>query len=70
METCPGEGVVKEEKLPHSRKPSYMWVCGEFCDLRRQHNWEKTKNRKPTEYMPNLNYRKENFLAKSPNLTT
>ena len=23
METRPGEGVVKEEKFPHSRKPSH-----------------------------------------------
>ena len=29
-ETHPGEGVVKEEKLPNSRKPSHQWVCREF----------------------------------------
>ena len=30
METCPGEGIVKEEKFPNSRKPSHRWVCGGF----------------------------------------
>ena len=25
----------------HSRKPSHRWVCGEFWNHRRQHNWEK-----------------------------
>ena len=49
------EGVVKE-KFWHSRKPSHRWVCGEFWNLRRQHNWEgKKKKKKPTEYMPNHN---------------
>ena len=67
METCPGKGVVKD-KFPHSRKPSYRQVYGEFCNLRRQHKQEK-KNKNPTEYMPNLNCRKENFLEKSSNLT-
>ena len=38
METHPGEGVLKEEKFPHSRKPSHWWVCVEFWNLRRQHN--------------------------------
>ena len=33
-ETHPWEGVVKEEKLPHSRKPSHRWVCGELWNLR------------------------------------
>ena len=28
--THPGEGVVKEEKVPNTRKPSRRWVCGEF----------------------------------------
>ena len=45
METCLGEGVVKEEKLPNSRKPSHWWVCGEFGNLRGQQNVEgKRKN--------------------------
>ena len=52
VETCPGEGVMKE-KFPHSRKPSHWWVCGEFWNLREQHNWEGKK--KTTEYTPNLN---------------
>ena len=53
METCLGEGVM-EEKLPNGRKPSHWWVCGEFGDLRGQHNWEG-KRKKPTEYAPNCN---------------
>ena len=40
METRPGEGVVKE-KFPKSRKPSHRRVCGEFWNLRGQHNWEE-----------------------------
>ena len=40
METHPKEGVMKEEKFPNTRKPSHQWVCGEFLDLRQQHNWE------------------------------
>ena len=27
-EIHPGEGVVKEEKFPNTRKPSHRWVCG------------------------------------------
>ena len=46
METGPGEGVVKEEKLPNSRKPSHRWVCGEFWNLRGQHNLEGEKKKK------------------------
>ena len=38
METCPGEGVEKEEKFPNTRKPSHWWVCGEFWNLREKHN--------------------------------
>ena len=38
METCSGEGVIKEEKFPNTRKPSYRRVCGEFWNLREQHN--------------------------------
>ena len=44
MESYPGEGVLKEEKFPHSRKPSHRWVCGEFWNLRRQQNQEEKKN--------------------------
>ena len=32
-----------KEKFPHSRKPSHWWVCGEFWNLREQHNWEGKK---------------------------
>ena len=44
MAIHPREGVVKEKKFPNARKPSH---CGEFWNLRGQHNWEekqKTKN--------------------------
>ena len=30
METHPGEGVMKEEKFPNSRKPFHWWVFGNF----------------------------------------
>ena len=43
-ETHPWEGVVKEEKPPHGRKPSHRWVCGELWDLRGQYNREGKKN--------------------------
>ena len=45
---------MKEEKFPNTRKPSHLWVCGEFWNLRGQHNWEE-KKKKPTEYAPNCN---------------
>ena len=45
METHPGEGVIKEEKFPNTRKPSHRQVCGEFWDLRGQHNWEEKINK-------------------------
>ena len=48
METCPREGVMKEEKFPNTRKPSHQWVFGEFWTLRGQHNWEGKKK----EYVP------------------
>ena len=43
METHPREGVVKEETFPNIRKPSHQWVCGEFWNLRGQHNQEGKK---------------------------
>ena len=46
METHPEEGVLKEEKFPDTRKPSHRWVCGEFWNLRGQHNREKKKKMK------------------------
>ena len=27
METCPREGVVKEEKFPNTRKASHLRIC-------------------------------------------
>ena len=47
METHPREGVTKEEKFPNSRKPSHRHVCGEFWNLRGQHNQEKKKKQNP-----------------------
>ena len=41
MEIRPGKGVLKEEKFPNTRKHSHWWVCGEFWNLRGQHNWEE-----------------------------
>ena len=32
-----------KEKLPHNRKPSHRWVCGEVWNLRKEHNWEEKK---------------------------
>ena len=51
METQPGEGVAKEDKFPNNRKPSHQKVCGEFWNLRGQHNWEEKKKK----YTPNGN---------------
>ena len=53
METHPREGVVKEEKFPNTRKQSHKQVCGEFWNLRGQHNQEGKK--KSTDYAPNHN---------------
>ena len=39
MEIRPGEGVVK--KFPNTMKPSHQQVCGEFWNLRGQHNREE-----------------------------
>ena len=41
METHPGEGVMKEEKFPNTRKPSLQWVSREFWDHIGQHNLEE-----------------------------
>ena len=48
METCPRKGVVKEEKFPHSRKPSYRRVCGEFWNLRGQQTGREKKKTQNT----------------------
>ena len=53
METHSGEEVLKEKKFPHSRKPSHRRVCGEFWNLRGQHNQErKKKNTQNTHLTP------------------
>jgi len=53
METCPGEGDLKE-KFPNTRKPSHWQVSGEFWNLRGHHNREGEK-KKPTDYVSNHN---------------
>ena len=54
METCPREGVVKEEKLPHNRKYFHRLSVGS-CGVSATSITGK-KKRKPTEYTPNHNY--------------
>ena len=41
MQTGPREGVIKEEKFPNTRKSTHWQVCGEFWNLRGQHNQEE-----------------------------
>ena len=59
METRPGEGVVKEEKFPNSRKPSHRRVCGSFGISegnktgRQTHTHTHTHTH--TKYVPNCN---------------
>ena len=36
---------MKEEKFPHSQKPSHKLICGEFWNLRGQHNQDKEKEK-------------------------
>ena len=55
METCPGKGVIKD-KFPNTRKPSHQQVCGEFGNLRGQHNWRKGKKKNTTGKTPNHNF--------------
>ena len=43
----PGKEAVKEDKFTNSRKPCHRRVCGEFWNLRGQHNQEKNKNKNP-----------------------
>ena len=47
METHPGVGVMKEEKFPNTRKHSHWQVCGEFWNLRGQHNQKEKKKDNP-----------------------
>ena len=51
METHSREGVVKEEKFPNTRKASHQGVCGEFWNLRGEHNWEGKKTHTHTQIM-------------------
>ena len=51
METHLGEGVIKEEDFPNTRKPSHWKVCGKFWNLRGQHNWEGKQTNKKTQIM-------------------
>ena len=43
METHPRKGIMKE-KFPNTRKPSHQRVCGDFWNIRGQHNWEEKTN--------------------------
>ena len=68
-ESRPEEEIVKEEKFPNRSKPSHQRICGEFSNIRGQHNQEKrktnkqtnkktkkqNKTKKNTEYRPNCN---------------
>ena len=47
----PGEGVMKEGKFPNSRKPSHLWFCGEFWNLRGQHNWKEKKRKNQNTHL-------------------
>ena len=44
-ESRPEEEIVKEEKFPNRSKPSHQRICGEFSNLRGQHNQEKRKTK-------------------------
>ena len=46
---------MKEEKFPNTRKPFHWRVCGEFWNLRGEHNWEGEEKKNHTEYVPNHN---------------
>ena len=54
METLPGEGVIKEEKFPNTRKPSHRQVCGEFWNLQGQHNREEKTNKQTNPQITRL----------------
>ena len=56
-ETHPTKGILKEGKFPKTRKTSHQQVCGEFWNLREQHNWEekKQKQNKTHSYVPDGN---------------
>ena len=54
METCPGDGVMKEEKFPHSRKPLTGGSVGSF-GISEGNITGREKKKNPTEYAPNHN---------------
>ena len=41
-----------KEKFPNTRKPFHQQICGEFWNLRGQHNQKKKKERKKTQNSP------------------
>ena len=51
METCPGDGVMKEEKFPHSRKPLTGGSVGSFGISEGNIAERKTKNHRICAYM-------------------
>ena len=65
METHPREGVLKEEKFPNTRKPSHWQVCGEFWNLRGQHNQEGKKNETKQNTHLTTTVEKRTFLRKA-----
>ena len=69
METCPGEGVVKKEKMSHGRNPSHRQVCGEFWNLRKQHNRKQT-NKQTQNTCLTITAEKRTFPVKGSNLAT
>ena len=59
METHPGEGVMKEEKFPKSRKPLTGGLVGSFGIS--EHNITR-REKKSTEYAPNPNFQQRSSL--------
>ena len=47
---------MKEEKFPNWRKTSHWRVCGEFWNLKWQHNREKRKKKKKKERKPQITH--------------
>ena len=66
METYPGEGVIKEEKFPNTRKSSPWRVCGKFWNLRGQHNQEKKQTNKQTQNLQNTSLNHNSQQRNSP----
>ena len=64
METGPGEGVVKEEKFPHSRKPSYRQVYGKFV-ISEGNTSRRKKTKTPQNTCLTSTAEKKTFLRKA-----